>query len=82
MVSLNNLETIKAVTLIFCSIQWLFIRDVRVKFGNPGNSGIEQNSDGGISDFGISGQSLINDNCHNRRTSIDTDMKLGPVTNC
>ena len=35
---------------------------------------------GGISNFGISGQPLINDNCHNFKTSIDIDMKLGPVT--
>ena len=34
----------------------------------------------GISDFQISGQSLIKENCHNSRTSDDTDMKLGPVT--
>ena len=32
---LNNLETIKAVTLAFCSIQYHFIRDVRAKFGIP-----------------------------------------------
>ena len=36
--------------------------------------------DGGISDFWISGQSLIKENCHNFRTSNDIDMKLGPVT--
>ena len=41
---------------------------------------IGQNSDRGISDFGISGQSLITENCHNSRTSDDIDMKLGPVT--
>ena len=38
------------------------------------------NSDGSISDFWISGQSLIKENCHNSRTSNDIDMKLGPVT--
>ena len=32
------------------------------------------------SDFRISGQSLIKENCHNSRTSDDIDMKLGPVT--
>ena len=37
-------------------------------------------SDEGISDFWISGQSLIKGNCHNSRTSDDIDMKLGPVT--
>ena len=41
---------------------------------------IGQNSDGGISDFQISGQSLIKENCHNSRTSDDIDIKLGPVT--
>ena len=35
---------------------------------------------GGISDFRISGQSFIKENCHNSRTSNDIDMKLGPVT--
>ena len=41
-----------------------------------------QNSDGGIFDFQISGQSLIKEDgdCYNSRTSDDTDMKLTPVT--
>ena len=39
-----------------------------------------QNSDAGISDLRISGQSLIKVNCHNSRTSDDIDVKLGPVT--
>ena len=34
----------------------------------------------GISDFKISGQSLIKRNCHNPRPSDDIDTKLGPVT--
>ena len=38
---------------------------------------IGQNSDGGISDFLISGQSLIKENCHISRTIDDIDMKLG-----
>ena len=41
---------------------------------------IWQNSDRGISNFRISGQSLIKQNCPNSRTSDDVDMKLGPVT--
>ena len=41
---------------------------------------IAQNSDGGISDFQISGQSLIKENCHNSRTSDDIGMKLGLIT--
>ena len=46
----------------------------------PQSPEIWQNSHGGISDFRISGQSLIKGNCHNSRTSDDIDMKLGPVT--
>ena len=46
----------------------------------PQSPDISQNSDGGISDSRISGQSLIKENCHNSRTSDDIDMKLGPVT--
>ena len=59
------------------------MRNVSVKFGTPNSSqspDIEQNSDGDISDFRINEQSLIKENCHNSRTSDDTDMKLGPVT--
>ena len=41
---------------------------------------IGQKSDRGISDFWISGQSLIKTNCHNSGTSDDIDMKLRPVT--
>ena len=41
---------------------------------------IGQNSDGDISDFQISGQSLIKENCLNSRTNVDIDMKLGSVT--
>ena len=59
-----------------------FIRDVRAKFGIPNlphSSDVGQNSDGGLSDFRSSSQSLIKGNCHNFRTR-KTDMKLGPVT--
>ena len=45
----------------------------------PQSPDIGQNPDGGISDFHISGQCLINENCNNCRTSDDIDMKLGPV---
>ena len=41
---------------------------------------IGKNSDGGISDFKISGQSLIEKICHNSKNCNDIDMKLGPVT--
>ena len=54
------------------------------KIGDITNSSqspdIGQNSDGGISDLRISGQSLTKENCHNSRTSDDIDMKLGPIT--
>ena len=33
-----------------------------------------------MSDFRISGQSLIKKNCYNSKTSDDIDIKLGPVT--
>ena len=46
----------------------------------PQSLDIGQNSDGGISDFRISGQSLKKENCHSSRTSDDIHMKLGPVT--
>ena len=46
----------------------------------PQSPDIVQNSDGVISDFRISGQSLIKENCHNSRTNDDIDLKLGPVT--
>ena len=57
--------------------------DIHAKFGIPTlpqSPNIGQNSDRGISNFWISGQSLIKVNCHNSRTSDDIDMKLGPVT--
>ena len=74
---------VKAVKLKFCSIHLTSIRDIHAKFGvhnSPQSPDIGQNSDGGISDFRISGQSLIKENCHNSRTSDDIDMKLLPVT--
>ena len=53
------------------------------KFGIPNllqSPDIGQNADWGISDFQISGQFLIKENCHNSSTSDIMDMKLGPVT--
>ena len=71
---------VKAVTLGF----WVtFYREVCAKFvipNSPQSPVIGQNSDGRIFDFHISGQSLINKNCRNSRTSHGVDMKLGPVT--
>ena len=74
--SLNNSGTLKA---------WHFaaFSNILLEIFVPNlsqSSYIGQNSDGGISDFRISGQSLIKENYHNSRTSDDIDMKLGPVT--
>ena len=44
----------------------------------PQLSDIAQNSDQGIFNFRISGQSFIKENCHNCRTS--DDIELGLVT--
>ena len=74
---------VKAVTLAFCNIQEHFIRNICAKFGIHNLSqppDIGQNLDGGISDFRISDQSLIKENCHTSRTNDDIDMKLRPVT--
>ena len=46
----------------------------------PKSPDIGQNSDGGIPDFGISGQTLIKVNCHNSKTNDDIKMKLGSIT--
>ena len=59
------------------------VKAVHAKSGIPDlpqSPDIRQISEGGISVFRISGQSLINGNCHNSRTSDDIEMKLGPVT--
>ena len=68
--SLNNSETIKAVTLALWSI-----RDIFSKLGiNNSPQSLA------ISNSWISGQSLMNKHWHNSRTSNNIDMKLGPVT--
>ena len=65
---------VKAVTQGF----WVtFYREVCAKFvipNSPQSPVIGQNSDGRIFDFHISGQSLINKNCRNARTSHGVDM--------
>ena len=81
--SLNNSETVKAVTLAVCSIPEHLIRNILAKFGIPyslQSPDIRQNLDRGISDFQISGQSLKKETCHDSRTSDDIDMKPRPVT--
>ena len=80
---LNNSEMVETVTLAFCSIQLHFIRNFFAKFGIPRlpwSIDIEQNSDGCIFDFRISGQSLVKRNCHNSRTSDNIHIKFEPVT--
>ena len=81
--SLNNSEMKKAVTLVFCSIQYHFIRGIRANFGilnSPQYPYIGQSSEKGIFDFRISGQSLIKVNCQNSGTNDGIDKKLGTVT--
>ena len=59
------------------------MKDIRAKFIipiSPQSPDVAQNWDVGICDFQISGQSFINENCHNFRTSHNIDIKLGPVT--
>ena len=66
--SVNNSETVEAASLIFFSIQLHLLKDVHTKLGirySPQSPDIGQNSDGGISDFWISGQSLLKRICHN-----------------
>ena len=51
-----------------------------VSLTRPQSLDVGQNSDGGISTFQISGQSLIKEKYYNSRTCNDIGMKLGPVT--
>ena len=58
LVVLNNSEMVKAVTLVFGSIQNLFIRNIRTKYGILNSSqspDFGENPDGCITDFRISG---------------------------
>ena len=58
------------------------MRDIQAKFGisdSLQSPDIWQSLDGVISDFQISGQSLLTEK-ENSRTSDDIDMKLGPAT--
>ena len=59
------------------------LKNIHAKFNvrnSPQSPNIWQNSDGCISDFQISDQSLINKNCHNYRTTNDISMKLRSIT--
>ena len=56
-----------------------FSRDVRAKFGIPNSPqfrDIRQNPDGGISDFRISGQSLIKQEKQSNVKKFDEDVML------
>ena len=84
---LNHSEMIKAVTIAFCSIQWHFLRYIRAKLSiptSPYSPDVGEKTEERISDFRISGQSLVKENYHNSRASdIDNqyiDTKLGSVT--
>ena len=73
----------EAVMLAFYSIQWFFIRQTPAKFGipnSPQSPDIGQNSDVSISNLRISGQLLINENCHNSGNNSNIQMKLRPIT--
>ena len=66
---------------------WYFLRYIRAKFSIPTlpySPDVGENTEERISDFRISGQSLVKENYHNSRTSdIDNqyiDTKLGSVT--
>ena len=48
---------------------------------SPHSPDIGNNSDSSISNFRITGQSLLNENCQDFRTSNDIDQQLGPVLN-
>ena len=79
---LNGSKTVNDATLAFRSIQH-FNRDIAAKFGVPNlpqSPDIGKNSEVGMSDFPISGQSLITESCHNFRTIDDIHMKLWSVT--
>ena len=63
----------------FWSIKQHFIKDIRAKFGIlnlPQSPDVGQNSDRGIFDFQITGQSLIKENYDSSRTRDDIDIKL------
>ena len=82
--SLINWETIKAGILQhFAAFSHIYISDILTWFCvsiSPQSPDVGQNSEGGISDFWISGESLRKESCHNSRTSDDIDMKLGALT--
>ena len=81
---LNNSQTVQAKPWNFPTFSSILLETIVANLVSLTHTtkslDIWQNSDGGISDFRISGQSLIKENCHNSRTSDDIAMKLGLVT--
>ena len=74
-------KTIYADNISTCQSFWSFIFVPNLVFlTRPSLQILGKILDGSISDFWISGQSLIKRNCQNFRTCDDIDMKLGPVT--
>ena len=83
--SLNNIETVKALIVQHLVINIsIFQKRHSYEIWSPWLAPVSRYwaklSDGGISNFQISGQSLIKENYCNPRISDDIDIKLGPVT--
>ena len=80
--SLNNLETVKAVTLAFAVFSSILLETFIPNLVSLTSSSLQilGKTQTGYFRFRISGQSFIKENCHNSRVSADIDMKLGPVT--
>ena len=84
--SLNDSETVKAVTLpigdfvAFSNISLESYVTNLVSLSLISLQILGKTHAGGISDFQIYGQPLVKLNCQSSRASGDIDMKLGPVT--
>ena len=64
----NNSKTVKVINLTFCRIKELFVRNIFAKFDIPNLpkfTDISRNPERDISNFCISGQSLLSKNCPN-----------------
>ena len=77
----NNLKTVKGVSLVFCignfSLE-TFVPKI-VSLTRPSLHILDKIQTGEFVYFQISGQSLIKENCHNSRISHEIGMKLGSV---
>ena len=81
--SLNNSETVKAVTLPFAAFSDILLEIFVPNLVSLTSSSLQILGKTQTGVFSISGflvQFFINENFHNSRTSHDTDMKLGAVT--